>query len=249
MKKEILIEIEKIEKRYLDQMVFMLSQDIDKMMDGLRSKDKIKYDWIKAFDRIDKQRKNSDFARGAERIYSWLFNQFGKPNSSPIGADMFFETHDAFVHIDIKTAKLDNPSDYKGKIPLSENQTNYKSKNKNFNSNLPTFYNKGKNEEKICLTYIIDIIYDEKEDFKIKAIIIFSVPNGELYLIYKDSIIAQGKNKGKSFRYLYRSKPHYKLLEGKPFRLKVLWLDKDLEEKDILGFSTENIKMIEENLK
>lgn len=30
MKKEMLIEIEKIEKRYLDQMVFMLYQDIDK---------------------------------------------------------------------------------------------------------------------------------------------------------------------------------------------------------------------------
>jgi len=238
----ILFKIEFWEHDTLERIYFTIHQDIDKMMDGLRSKDKIKYDWIKAFDRIDKQRKNSDFARGAERIYFWLFNQFGKPNSSPIGADMFFETHDAFVHIDIKTAKLDNPSDYKGKIPLSENQTNYKSKNKNFNCNLPTFYNKEKSDEKICLTYIINIIYDEREDFKIKAITIFSVPNGELYPIYKDKIIAQGKNKGRSFRYLYRNKPRFKILEGEPFRVKVLWLDKDLEEKDILGFSTGEYK-------
>ena len=159
----ILFKIEFWEHDTLERIYFTIHQDIDKMMDGLRSKDKIKYDWIKAFDRIDKQRKNSDFARGAERIYFWLFNQFGKPNSSPIGADMFFETHDAFVHIDIKTAKLDNPSDYKGKIPLSENQTNYKSKNKNFNCNLPTFYNKEKSDEKICLTYIINIIYGNKK--------------------------------------------------------------------------------------
>src|SRR3989338_9780137 len=174
-------EIEQLEYNYFRKIEFDLSQDLYKMIEGLNSKDKIKPDWIKYFERADKKSQNSDFARGAERIYFWLFNQFGKPNSSPIGADMFFETHDAFVHIDIKTAKLDNPSDYKGKIPLSENQTNYKSKNKNFNCNLPTFYNKEKSDEKICLTYIINIIYDEREDFKIKAITIFSVPNGELY--------------------------------------------------------------------
>jgi len=74
----ILFKIEFWEHDTLERIYFTIHQDIDKMMDGLRSKDKIKYDWIKAFDRIDKQRKNSDFARGAERIYFWLFNQFGK---------------------------------------------------------------------------------------------------------------------------------------------------------------------------
>ncbi len=238
MRKYNLINIELTEKDYLDHIYFNLSQDIEKMMEGLRSKDKIKEDWIKIFNRIDKQRRNSDFARGAERIYFWLFNQFGKPNSSPIGADMFFETHKAFVHIDIKTAKLNNQSDYKGKVPLSENQTNYKSPKKKFTSNLPTFYNKEKVNEKICLTYLINIIYDEKQDFRIKAITIFSVPNGELYSVYGEDIIGQGKNKGKSFRYIYRNKPKFELLKGKPYRLKVLWLDEGINEKDILGFST-----------
>lgn len=239
MDKSELIEIERMEKDYLDQIHFDLLQDIDKMMSGLKSKDKIKDDWIHAFDRIDKQRRNSDFARGAERIYFWLFSQFGKPNSSPIGADMFFETHKAFVHIDIKTAKLDNPSDYKGKVPISENQTNYKSPEKEFNSNLPTFYNKGKLDEKICLTYIINIVYNEIENFKVKAILIFTVPNGELYSVYGDDIIGQGKNKGKSFRYVYKNKPNFELLEGKPHRVKVLWLDEDIEEEDIIGFKIE----------
>lgn len=100
------------------------------MIDGLNSKDKIKEDWFEHFKRIDKKRQNSDFARGAERIYFWLFNQFGIPNSSPIGADLFFETYNAFIHIDIKTEKLNNPSDYKGKVPVGENQTSYYSKNK-----------------------------------------------------------------------------------------------------------------------
>ena len=153
-------------------------------------------------------------------------------------SDIFFDTHNAFVHIEIKTAKLNFKSDYRGLVPISENQTSYKSPKQKFNSNLPSFYNKGKLDEKICLTYIISIIYDETEDFKVKSITILSVPNGELYPVYKDKIIGKGKNKGKSFRYTYKNKPRFELLHHKPYRLKVLWLDKDLKESDILGFST-----------
>ncbi|MBC8489203.1 MAG: hypothetical protein H8D45_24545 [Bacteroidetes bacterium] len=103
-----LLNIEFWENHYLNQIEYTLTQDLEKMIDGLKSKDKIKEDWIEAFHRIDKIRQNSDFSRGAERIFYWLFNQFGIPNSSPIGSDMFFELYNAFVHIDIKTAKIDN---------------------------------------------------------------------------------------------------------------------------------------------
>ncbi|MFH0948545.1 MAG: hypothetical protein V1833_06080 [Elusimicrobiota bacterium] len=150
-------KIETLEHDYFEKINFDLSQDLQKMIDGLNSKDKIKDDWKGFFNRIDKKKQNSDFSRGAERIYYWLFSQFGKPNSSPIGADMFFETHNAFVHIDIKTAKFDNPSDFKGKVPLGANQTSYSGKN--YGVHLPTFYNKNKPSEKICLTYIINIVY------------------------------------------------------------------------------------------
>ena len=205
--------------------------------DRFGTKDKIKDDWIKAFNRADKKRQNSDFARGAERIYFWLFNQFGRPNSSPIGADLFFETTRAFVHIDIKTAKLDNPSDYKGKIPISENQTSYNSKNKNFNTNLPFCYNYGKENQKICLTYVINIIYSEENgNFKIKAIFLISIPNGKLYPIYGDDIIGQGKVLEKSFRFVYKNNPRFITIAGKPWRVKKIFLDLDLKEKDILGF-------------
>lgn len=133
-------QVELFELDYLERINFMLSQDINKMIQGLNSKDKIKEDWVEKFRRTDKKSQNSDFARGAERIYFWLFNQFGKPNSSPIGADMFFEEHNAFIHIDIKTAKLSNRSDYKGLVPISENQTSYSSPQRKFKSNLPHFY-------------------------------------------------------------------------------------------------------------
>ena len=230
-------EIEFWEHDTLERIHFTIHQDLNKMIEGLNSKDKIKDDWIKAFNRVDKKRQNSDFARGAERIYFWLFNQFDKPNSAPIGADMFFETHKAFVHIDIKTAKLDNPSDYKGKIPISENQTSYNSKNKNFNTNLPFYYNQKKPDQKLFLTYVINIIYhEEKDNFKIKAIYIIAIPNGKLYQIYGNDIIGQGKVKEKSFRFVYKNNPFFETVKGKPFRIKRIFLDIDLKEEDILGF-------------
>ncbi|MBU1203442.1 MAG: hypothetical protein KKG60_00020 [Nanoarchaeota archaeon] len=230
-------DIEFWEHETLENIYFTLHQDLNKMIDGLNSKDKIKDDWIKAFDRVDKKRQNSDFARGAERIYFWLFNQFGRPNSSPIGADLFFETTRAFVHIDIKTAKLDNPSDYKGKIPISENQTSYSSKNKNFNTNLPSYYNSGKEHQKVCLTYVINIIYtEENSDFKIKAIFLISIPNGKLYPIYGDGIIGQGKVMEKSFRFVYKNNPVFETIQNKPWRVKRIFLDSDLKEEDIMSF-------------
>ena len=230
-------EIEFIEHDNLERIHFMIEQDINKMIEGLNSKDKIKDDWINIFNRIDKKRQTSDFARGAERIYFWLFNQFGKPNSAPIGADMFFEDYKSFVHIDIKTAKFNNTSDYKGKIPISENQTSYSSKNKNFNSNLPHYYNYGKKNQKVCLTCVINIIYHEEQNsFNIKAIYLISIPNGKLYSVYGDDIIGQGKNKGKSFRFVYKNNPIFSTLETKPFRIKRIFLDDDLKDDDILGF-------------
>lgn len=217
-------KIEFWEEHYLNQIEFTLTHDLDKMLDGLKSKDKIKEDWFKVFNRIDKKRQNSDFARGAERIFYWLFNQFGIPNSSPIGADMFFETYNAFVHIDIKTAKLNNPSDYKGKIPLGANQTSYKIDDFNFEVNLPTKY---KYKDKLCLTYIINIIYDIiEENIEIIAIILIAVPNGELISVYGTDIISAGKTgiTGKGFRYEYKNKSDFQLLPKKPSRIRKIFL-------------------------
>lgn len=226
------IEIEFWEYHYFKAIDFLLSQDLEKMILGLKSKDKIKGDWIEVFNHVDKKRQNSDFARGAERIYFWLFNQFGSPNSSPIGADLMFETHNAFVHINIKTAKKGNPSDYKGKIPIGENQTSYRSSH--CNANLPYNYNQGKENEKLCLTYALNIIYDdESEDFKILAVILVSIPNGKLKRKYKEKIIGRGKNKGKSFRYEYKNSPFYEYLPDKPSRVRALYIDSSIDEKSV----------------
>jgi len=224
-------EIEFWENHYLNQIEYDLTQDLIKMLEGLKSKDKIKSDWFEVFNNSEKKRQNSDFARGAERIYYWLFNQFGSPNSTPIGSDMFFELYNAFIHIDIKTAKLDNHSDYKGKIPVGENQTSYKPDDCEYTVNLPTKYSY---KNKICLTYFINIIYDISADnIEIKAIILLSVPNGDLKNVYKDKIVEAGKSgySGKGFRYKFSDNSIFELLKNKPSRVRIIYASEDIKDE------------------
>ena len=136
--------IEFWENEYLKQIEHCLRIDYDKMMYGFATKEYIKDDW-KPF--LGKE--TSDFARGAERIFYWLFNQFGQPNSSPIGSDLFFETYNAYVHIDIKTVTLANIGDYTRNIFVGNNQVSYcaliekqNGNNEMYIPNLPTIYTK-----------------------------------------------------------------------------------------------------------
>lgn len=215
-------EIEKREYHYLDYLSFMLLYDEDKMIKALNSKDEIKSDWIDAF-----TGKSSDIDKGAERIYFWLFNSLGIPNSTPIGADLLYETNNAFIHIDVKTSsfyytttagtKKKNSSDFYGVVPVVHNQTSYeygekiKGKKYTHSANLPTIY---KSKNKICLTYIIHLIYDKFEDgnLKILAIILISVPNGKLKEYYGNDICGGSKNKNEAFRYYYRRVPFLKVV-------------------------------------
>ncbi len=209
--------IEKWEYHYFNTIIYTLEQDVNKMLEGLKSKDKIKEDWDKIFKKSADT--NSDFSRGAERIYFWLFNQLGTPNSTPIGADLLFETYNSFIHIDIKTCKKENASDYKNSIPIGQNQTSYPSNS--FNSNLPTYYNRGNEKEKICLTYILSVVYNYK-NLEIESIMLISIPNGELKNIYKNDIIKAGKNKGKSFRFKYQE-CNFNLIQDTPARYHYLF--------------------------
>ena len=229
--KEKLIKIEEIEYHYFMEIKFMLEQDKDKMLKGLASKEEIKEDWENVFFKNNDSKKNSDFARGAERIYYWLFNQLGKPNSSPIGSDMMFETWNSYIHIDIKTAKKSNPSDYKGKVNVGENQTSYK--DDSFNSNLPNFYNNTIQKlKKICLTYIILVVYDDKT-LEVVSILLISIPNGELNKVYNKSIVGAGKGFGKSFRFKYKCS--FNLLGFDKLRYSFIYLNDKIKEKEIIG--------------
>lgn len=238
--------IESWEEYYLNQMTFMLLKDKNKMINALNSKDEIKEDWIEIFNK-----KACDIDRGAERIYFWLFNNLGIPNSAPIGSDLLYETSNAFIHIDVKTSsyyyfskktnkKEINTSDFLGVVSVGHNQTSYQySDNEGLlhSSNLPSKY---KSNNKICLTYIIQLIYDKAYDGNliIYGLILISIPNGELKVVYGNDICGGSKNKNEAFRYYYRRNPHFQLLKNKPYRFKILYLHDDYKnnEEKLLGF-------------
>lgn len=224
--------IEFWEHEYLEQIYYLLTIDKDKMLNGLSTKEDIRHDWEEFLGR-----QTSKSAVGSERIFYWLFNQFGIPNSSPIGSDLFFETYNAYIHIDVKTDKKTNSRDFNGEVTIQNNQTSYSGwvckQNGNhckYTANLPTFYNKPDGSKKVCLTYFISILYDERE-YKVQSIVLTCMPNGELYDVYGNNVFKAGKTVGNppkcTARYKWRDNKYFELLDDKPLRTKVLVWDPD----------------------
>ena len=69
--------IEFWENEYLKNIHNSLLLDKERMIDGFSTKEDIRKDWEQYLGK-----ETSDFAVGSERIFYWLFNQFGQPNSS-----------------------------------------------------------------------------------------------------------------------------------------------------------------------
>lgn len=214
-------ELERLEKDYLEQVFYQLEADRKRLMDGLNSKNKIRDDWWGPFQHGGKA---TDLDRGAERIFYWLLRGDWTPNSAPIGSNLFFEAHNAFIHIEVKTSRSDNPADYCGLVPLSIKQTSYPIKRIKDAPGLPTYYNRGTKDEKVCLTYAIHVIHSV-ERLEIIAILLICIPNGQLYELYGDRIVGGGKVKGASFRYRYKKNPYFESLPNRPYKVKFLYLD------------------------
>lgn len=134
-------ELEKIEKVYFDYILTFLKANLNPIIEGLNSRIKILNDWYQNFIKTARKGYNaSDLDVGAERIFSHFFASILRlPNSSPLGADLMFEAPDAFIHIEVKTALINNPTDFKGKINVAINQTSYGIKGQ-FSPNLPHYY-------------------------------------------------------------------------------------------------------------
>ena len=217
------VELERIEKKYLDQLYHHLKSREEALMDGLHTKDKIRDDWIKQYQAGGKA---TDLDRGAERIFYWLIAAIPEwtPNSAPVGSNLLFETRDAFLHIEIKTSRIDNHGDYRGLVPISIRQTSYPITRIDKPPELPTYYNEGKESEKPSLTYAIQIVHNP-ETLEIIAILLISIPNGQLYGLYGDDIIGAGKIKGHSLRYRYKAKPQFEALPDKDYRVIVFYFN------------------------
>ncbi|WNL27335.1 hypothetical protein QUR76_10390 [Arcobacter cryaerophilus gv. pseudocryaerophilus] len=249
------VQTEEIEKKYLDKYFFLLKALKDDILEGLDTKENIRSDWETFWGS-----NISSFSTGAERIiYSLLHGQIvGKINSSPVGSDLFFELKDAYIHIDIKTVVVENIGDYRNGFVIGENQHSYKSEimsrksktPKSFspkrfsNPSLPTYYNKTKTNEKICLSYFINILTENKGKDVI-CMYLASMPNGQLTTHYKFRPLSAGKNpdskvltnaSGEKFqygeaRYCISEVNKFELLEGEPSRIRIIYIDEDKYEK------------------
>ena len=250
-------QIEEIEYRYLSQIKWCLTNHIDNLLFLLNTKQDIRGDWINQFEDTPKNTKSSEMAKGAERVFATLFPSDWIPNSCPIGADFMFETHDAMVHIDIKTSGLKNHSDNKGKVAIGKNQTSYFRDGGNIAGNLPMQYtvNRLVNEQftfmqfhraapepqvttKICTTYFILVVY-EPDNQDIVLLLLICVPNGTLYGKYADEITQAGKNKGESFRFVFKKKSdtsQFKTLTDSPNRFEILFLNKKYLDDEVVKF-------------
>ncbi|PEK58132.1 hypothetical protein [Bacillus wiedmannii] len=249
-----LSDIEKMEAKYLKKYYHFLKFAEDELLYGFKTKEATKDDWY------DKYKSGiSDFAVGAERIvYSMLNGKgIGQPNSCPVGSDLFFEVHDAYIHIDLKTvgttlkarkadkklgvqAWSDNIGDFISTIFVGTNQNSYTGKMivnegkdneeiRDYVPSLPTFYNKGKENEKICLTYFITILYD-KDTLDTLVMCIVCMPNGELEQHYKERVLSAGKNIEKT-RFKFSNVTNFELLDPQEKRIKVVYYKKDMDMK------------------
>ncbi len=154
----------------------------------------------------------------------------------PVGSDLFFETEDAFIHIDLKTVQTRNIGDYSNDIFVGDNQNSYLEKIKlqgggerdYENAALPYVY-KNEGNPKPCLTFFITILYNE-EDLDILSINILSMPNGQLSEIYGSDVLKAGKNPGK-IRFNFSKVDSFKLVEGNPKRIKVVYFKENMKEE------------------
>lgn len=222
-----LIKIEKLEKKYLDQFYHFMMFANEALIVGLQTRKKIQTYWKNRWGA------KSDFDKGAERIVYSFFNTqgFGIHNSAPVGSDIFFETKDAFIHIDLKTVNAEtNITDHNNKCNIGPNQTSYKGPYKVKNKirkwipNLPTSYTVGR-ITKPCLTYFITILYD-KYNLNIINIYIVCMPNGILRKHYKERPLGAGKNPVETeARFHWSSCMEFELLKDKPKRIRVIHYD------------------------
>jgi hypothetical protein len=264
MKKTDLKKIEIIECKYLNKYFHFLKFAEDELLYGFKTKEKIKQDWYGLY-----SSGISDFSVGAERIVYSLLNGkgIGQSNSAPVGSDLFFEVQDAFIHIDLKTVGTtlnpsnenletgasswsDNIGDFLSSIFVGTNQNSYKSEIKQqtgesfspkrmYEPSLPTFYNKGKPSEKICLSYFINILYD-KDTLDVLVMCIVCMPNGELEPHYRSRVLQAGKNIDKT-RFRFSEIPDFELLDPNEKRIKIVYFNPsmDLKYKKKLEFFQE----------
>ena len=147
-------EIEELESYYFDLIKSSLGETAA-LKRELESQNKLMKQFLNPVERgaVETNTK-SYFDQGAERVVYHRLNKIGDlgiPNSSPIGADLFYEIKAGastqtdkpiFISIDLKTVRANTGSaigDVIGDIPCGRNQTSYKCEIK-YKDGQNTFY-------------------------------------------------------------------------------------------------------------
>lgn len=184
----------------------------------------------------------------------------GIPNSCPVGADLFFDVKEAYIHIDLKTvgatlneikgnskngtkAWSNNIGDYVSNIFVGTNQNSYKGlmevtrgvdkgKLRTYTPSLPSVYTKINNKfiERIPCLSYFITILYDKDTLDTLVISIVCMPNGELEPHYKNRVLQAGKNLDKT-RFRFINIPNFELLEGNQKRIKVISFNEEMDEK------------------
>lgn len=240
-----LAEIEELEHKYLMKYWYFLKFVEDEIVQGMRTKEDIKNDWLGLYG--NEKGGTSEFDVGCERVVYALLNGkiAGQPNSAPVSSDLFFEVEDAFVHIDLKSVttseggKSDNIGDFNKCIFIGENQNSYsgtiiKNEGKKeerceeYRAHLPYYYTKSNGEKKVTLTYFICMLNSSKSN-RCELISIMSFPNGKLQSHYGSRPLKAGKNPGKA-RYNFSKVPEFELLEGAKKRVRIIYSNPEMSD-------------------
>ena len=187
------LELEELEKKYFLILFDILLNNHEYIIERLNSKDNTKRYWINKLK--EDIRKQPIIKNGTERITESIIarNVDWEVSAIPVGSDLCYENKEAIIHIDDKSL-FNSDIDVKNKrVAVRENQVSYKQSNKiagkrgkrkgtsmEFEPALPKYY-----ENRACLTYFIQFVYDKEKDKTIK-IILWCVPNGQLSKYYDD---------------------------------------------------------------
>jgi len=222
-------EVEQLEKKYLDKFYYFFRYIEDELLDSFKSGKEIESDWKEFWgDGI------SSFSTGFERVIYNYFNSRivkGEVNSSPVASDLFFETKDAYIHIDIKTVQIRNIGDINGSIFVGRNQNSYdgviktNKENREYKPAIPHFYSNGK----VSLSYFLNILYDDTT-LNILKLSLISMPNGVLKSHYRDRPLKAGKLKTEA-RFNFQEVSSFELLENRPSRIRTIYLNSNISEK------------------
>lgn len=215
-------QFEELEMKYFEIIVQIFEKNKNDIRQRLQSRNKFKSQWA---DKIKEDIRKQPVVRvGTERITETLLARTTnwEVSSIPVGSDLCYETEEAIIHIDDKSLFKRDLDVRKKRVAIRDVQTSYKQpspirglrgKRKgtmmHFEPALPQYYN----EELPCLTYFIQFVYDESID-EVIEIILWAVPNGQLFKYYGDIFEAPKTWNGGTPRVIMEKIETAKLVKG-----------------------------------